>query len=237
MGFSLSAVMFAYNEAAHLEAVIRDSLQALSGALDDYELIVVNDGSTDGSADILSRLAEEFPALKVLTHDHRRGIGEGVHTGYAQAARDYICILPADGQVSIAQYTRFFPAIEAGADMVMARYEQRGDVDGLHRMVLTHGLQALTFLFFGVSRKIDGAFLFRRSLLDDFSLTTRSFFVNLELPIRVMRGGHRVEQRPMAVHARISGQSKVLNTGRIKQILRDVGKLRLQLWRERWQKT
>lgn len=230
--FSLSAIMFAYNEAAHLDPVIRKTLEVLEAELADYELIVIDDGSRDATPEVLSRLSAEHKRMKVVTHEQNRGIGEAVHTGYAHATRDYVCILPADGQVTLQEYVKLFPKVEAGAELVLARYRQRGEVDGLFRMVLSRGLRVMMLATLGVDRQIDGVFVFRRRLLERFPLTTRSFFVNLELPIRGLREGVRVEEEEIEVFPRISGRSKVLRWDRIQQVAGDVARLRLRLWQE-----
>lgn len=231
--FSLSAIMFAYNEAAHLEEVIRRTLAVLEAQLNDYELIIIDDGSRDATPEVLKRLSQELPALRVVTHTQNRGIGEAVHTGYSHARKAYVCILPADGQVTLSEYVKLFPRVAAGADLVLARYRQRGEVDGLFRMVLSRGLRLMMLGVLGVNRQIDGVFIFRRSLLERFPLTTRSFFVNLELPIRGLRAGIWVEEVEIEVFPRISGKSKVVRVDRIKQVAGDVARLRVQLWKER----
>jgi dolichol-phosphate mannosyltransferase len=232
MSPTVSAVMFAFNEAAHLEAVVRETLADLAAHTSDHQLVVVDDGSTDETPGILVRLAAEHQPLTVVTHPENRGIGEAVHSGYSVATMDYVCILPADGQIRMSQYIDLLEVAEAGADLILGRYRQRGEVDRFHRLVLSRGLRLMIWAVLGVRRQIDSAFLFRRSLLDEIPLTSRTFFVNLELPIRVIRGGYRVEEVPMEVFPRISGRSKVVQTGKIARVARDVFKLRLQLWRE-----
>jgi len=224
--------MFAYNEGQHLEQVVGDTITELDAHFDDYELILVDDGSSDDTPQILAELAKRYENLNVVTHPQNRGIGEAVHTGYAAATKEYALILPADGQITLNQYVNLFGAIEDGADMALARYKQRGEVDSALRMFLSGGVRLLVWTVLGVGRKLDSAFIFRRSLLEDFSLTTRSFFVNLELPIRALRGDYVVVEVPMEVFPRISGTSKVVNAGRIRRVMTDIGLLRLQLWRE-----
>lgn len=234
MAIELSAVMFAFNEGEHLERVVLESLAELDRHTGDHQLVVVDDGSTDQTPHILARLARGNERLTVVTHPENRGIGAAVHSGYAAATKTFVCILPADGQVRISEYVQLFPAAEFGADLVLARYQQRGQVDGLYRVALSRGLRAMMWGVLGVGRHIDPAFVFRRSLLDELPLTSRTFFVNLELPVRIIRAGYRVEEVPMTVFPRISGQSKVIQAGRIARVARDVFKLRAQLWRERF---
>lgn len=229
----LTAVMFAYNEGPHIESVVREAAADLARLCEAFQLVVVDDGSRDETPAVLARLAAEIPQLDVVTHPENRGIGEAVYTGYAQARLDYVCILPADGQVKVAEYAKLLPAVVDGADVVLARYRQRGETDGAHRIVLTEGLRLLVWALLGVGRKIDAAFIFRRALLSEVPLKTRSFFVNVELPIRLIRGNYRVSQVEIELFPRVAGQSKVLRLGRIATVFRDVLLLRYHLWRER----
>jgi len=229
---SLSAVMFAFNEGRHIESVIRETLSVLAQHTTDHELIVVDDGSTDETPRILDGLAKAFDHLVLVRHPTNLGIGEAVHSGYERASKEYICILPADGQVTLAQYVNFFqPAID-GADLVLARYTNRAEVDVFKRMVLSNGLRLLMRFLLGVNHHIDAAFLFRRALLDEIPLTSRSFFVNLELPIRLIRAGFRVEERQMEVFPRISGSSKVVELAKINRVAMDLLRLRFRLFHE-----
>jgi glycosyltransferase involved in cell wall biosynthesis len=224
--------MFAYNEATHLEDVVTTTLATLREHCGEYELIVVDDGSDDDTAAILDRLAAHEPALRVFHHAQNRGIGEAVHTAYAAVRMDYVCILPADGQVRMSEYIKLIPEAEAGADLVLARYQNRAEADSLGRVVLSRGLRLFMWTLLGVGRHIDAAFLFRRSLLEEIPLKSRTFFVNLELPLRILRGQYRVAEVPMQVFPRISGRSKVLAWRKVMGVARDVVSLRLALWRE-----
>jgi glycosyltransferase involved in cell wall biosynthesis len=231
---ALSAVVFTYNEGAHLEAVLRRTVAELAALCARWELIVVDDGSTDGSPALLAALAAELPGLRLLRHPHNRGIGEAVHSGYAAATLDYVCILPADGQITMAAYAPMLPELLAGADMALARYRGRGEADGAHRELLSHGLRALNWLLLGVGERINAAFVFRRALLAEVPLKTRSFYVNVELPLRLLRGGYRVAFVDLEVQPRVGGSSKVLRLDRVATVARDVLLLRGHLWRERW---
>jgi glycosyltransferase involved in cell wall biosynthesis len=230
--FSVSAVMFAFNEAANVAEAVAATLRVLEAHTDDHEVVLVDDGSTDGTPAIVADLREREPRLQAVRHPVNRGIGEAVHTGYAYASKDFVCILPADGQVRMSEYVGLFEAARAGADMVLARYQQRNQVDGLHRLILSGGLRLMMRALLGVDRQIDAAFLFRRALLDELPLTSRSFFVNLELPIRVIRAGYRVEEAPMRVFPRASGRSKVVRARQVASVALDLLALRLRLWRE-----
>ena len=232
MSLSVSVVMFAYNESAHLVDVVEDTLKQLEQHCDEYQLVLIDDGSTDDTPSIIEQLSQTHAQLVTRRHEHNRGIGEAVHTGYETATKDFICILPADGQIRMSEMVTLFEPAMSGADLVLGRYRQRQEVDALHRMVLSTGLRILMRLLLGVDRQIDSAFLFRRAILSEMPLTSRSFFVNLELPIRIIRGPYRVEEVPITVYPRISGHSKVVKMTKIALVARDLLKLRVRLIKE-----
>ncbi|MBN1947282.1 MAG: glycosyltransferase family 2 protein [Bradymonadales bacterium] len=232
MPIDLSVVMFAYNEGRHLRQVVTETIHELDRHAGDYEIILVDDGSTDDTPAIVQELAACCPRLVGIRHPVNRGIGEAVHTGYRAATHEFLCILPADGQIRMSEMVKLFDAARRGADLVLGRYRQRGEVDSVFRMVLSKGLRMLMRVLLGVDRQIDSAFLFRRSILSEIPLKSRSFFVNLELPIRVLRGRYRVAEEEITVFPRISGSSKVVKGRQVVSVARDLLKLRLQIWGE-----
>lgn len=237
MSLRLSVIMFAYNEAENLEPVVEETLADLealrqAGSLEDYQLVLLDDGSTDATGDLMYALAQRHPRITPLSHGTNRGIGAAVKTGFAAARMDYLTILPADGQVRISETIKFFPGAEDGADMVVGYYTQRGQVDGMGRVVLSKGLRLMMRLMLGTSRPMDGVYLLRRDLLKQLPLTSDTFFVNLELPVRAIRAGFDVRSQPVEVFARRAGASKVSNLKRIARVAREVARFRVQLLSE-----
>ena len=239
MGISLTVVMFAYNEAENIGPVVEDTVSSLEewlgGDLEDYELVLVNDGSTDNTAAVMDALAASNPRIVPKTHETNQGIGVAVKTGFAAATKDYISILPADGQVTYTELKKLIPGILDGADMVVGYYTQRGVIDGGFRLFLSKGLRFVMNMALGTQRPMDGVYMFRRSLLERLPLKSDTFFVNLELPVRAIRENLDVRSVPVEVHERLSGKSKVVGFGRIMKVGTEVLKFRKNIIMERFE--
>src|SRR5207247_5902170 len=96
---SLTIVIPAYDERDNLPRVLADALAFARRACARFELLVVDDGSSDGSADVLAAAAAEAPELRVIRHERNRGLTAALRTGFFGAAHEYVTWIPADGQI------------------------------------------------------------------------------------------------------------------------------------------
>ncbi|HYW80636.1 MAG TPA: dolichyl-phosphate beta-glucosyltransferase [Thermoguttaceae bacterium] len=120
MGIALSVIIPAFNEALRLPPFLQSVRKYLDRQHQDaYEVIVVNDGSRDGMADVLSAMATEWPALVVIEHPANRGKGAAVRTGMLAARGELLLFADADGATPIDQEARLADAIHGGADLAV----------------------------------------------------------------------------------------------------------------------
>ena len=209
---SVSVVVMAFNEAENVEAVVRELhgvLSALPGPRAD-ELLIVDDGSSDGTGAVAERLAAELPGVRVIHHDVNRGLGGVYRTGFEAAARDLVTFFPADGQFPATIIQTFFPLM-ASHDLVLG-YLPRRDSSPLARG-LSAAEKVLYRLLFGRMPRYQGVFMVRRTVLQGLTLHTtgRGWGVVMEMVLRIFRGPHRVTSVPTTLRPRMSGQSKVNN--------------------------
>lgn len=235
---SVSVVMFAFNEEENIGPCMEEALAFLRAANADFELIVVDDGSDDATADRAESVAEGDPGrIKVLSYKPNRGIGGALKTGFAAATKDWITVLPADGQVppdgieNLFSVVRSNPQVEVVTCHFPRRFQQ---ADNLSRKVLSRGLRLILWLATGVHRKLDGIYLIRREIVQALPLRSETFFLNLELPIRAIRAGHRAGEATMDIRPRMAGESKVLGSSRIRRVLSETLILGAEL-RTPWQ--
>jgi len=226
---SVSVVMFAYNEEANIRACMEEALEFLAGATSDYELILVDDGSSDGTADAAREVAAEHPGhVQVVSYRPNRGIGGALKSGYAVATKDWISCLPADGQVPPSGLQNLFDVVggDPTIDLVTCHFPHRFDeADNLMRKVLSRGLRVFMWAATGVSRKMDGVYLIPRATVQSLPLKSETFFLNLELPIKAIRSGMKPGEATMHIRPRMSGSSKVLNLRRIRMVARETLRL------------
>jgi len=227
---SLSIVMAAYNEEEALPACVARNLDFLRQHVPDGELIIVDDGSSDGTPALVDRLAAEHPEVTTLHLERNSGMGAALLRGFAAARKEWVTIMPADGQIDPFELLDFF-AVADGADLVTSLYKNRRYTPA--RWALSLGLRALTVAIVGTRARTEGIYLVRRAVLERLGARSHSFLLNLEIPIRAKRGGYRVATVYMNVHERIAGHSKATSWKRVRQTFEELFRLRVTMERER----
>jgi glycosyltransferase involved in cell wall biosynthesis len=218
----------AYNERGAIESQVRDTLAFLAAETGDSEVVVVDDGSTDGMGEVVDSLAAADARVRVVHHPRNLGMGMAIRSGYAAATKEFVTQLPGDGQVRPGTLRRFLPLL-ADHDLVLSTYERRGD--GLLRACVTTGYQATALALLGNRCAFTGTMVFRRSLLSRVRLTCDSFLVNVELPLKLMSLGVRPGHVTIECLARSHGRSKVLSGRRVARVVREMWRLRRELRR------
>ncbi len=227
---SLSIVMAAYNEDEALPACVDRTLEFLRAHVSDPELIIVDDGSSDGTPALIDALAETHPEVRAEHLAQNSGMGAALLRGFEVATKEWVTIMPADGQIDAYDLLAFFQVAE-DADLITSLYRNRRYTIG--RKVLSYGLRALTTTIVGTRARTEGIYLVRRDVLRQLGARSHSFLLNLEIPIRAKRGGYRVKTVYMNVHERTAGHSKATSYARVAQTFKELFRLRLQMERER----
>ncbi len=223
---SLSIVIMAFNESGSIEAQAQATAAFLRRVGSDGQVVIVDDGSTDGTGAIADRLAAADPIFTVVHHPTNLGMGRAIRSGYAAANREFVSQLPGDGQVVPDTLERFLPHL-AGHDLVLSTYTRRDD--GLARKVVTAGYQATARLLLGDRCAFTGTMVFRRSWLGRIELTCESFLVNVELPLKMMRAGVVPAHVTIQALERAHGRSKVLSARRVAHVVAEMLALRWAL--------
>ena len=220
----------AFNEEENLPVAAERAITFLEEVTDEWQLIIVNDGSTDSTANVSDTIQAQAPSrIDVVHHPHNQGMGAAIRNGYAIARCDWITQLPADCQVHPDMLRRFLPHM-VDADIVLSVYAERDD--GFTRKLLSAGFQTTVRLLLGHRGDFTGTMVFRRSLLERLpTIQSDTFFANMEFPILALRSGARNSVVEIEAQQRHSGESKVKNLRRISRVLGEVIKMRLRLWR------
>jgi len=227
----LSIVIFAFEEEENIPTVLDELVAFLRTNVPSSEIVFVDDGSRDATLDAAKRALAGFPAT-FHRHANNRGIGAALKTGFDAARGEWVTFLPADGQISPEAIRTLRDARDAGdpADIVFSVYDHRDD--GLYRTVLSWGVRSLIHAVHGVRMTSDGPYLVRRSLFDSDQLRPDSFFLNFELPIRVLRAQLPYRIVTIACRPRLAGQSKSAGLRRIVSVAKDLAELRARRFRE-----
>jgi glycosyltransferase involved in cell wall biosynthesis len=203
-----TVVIMAYDEAASLTSVTDEIEGVLRSLGTPYEILIVDDGSRDGTGELADRLADERDHVRGVHHTPNQGLGGVYRTGFVSARGEFVTFFPADGQFP-AEIIRDFDGRMDAADMVLG-YLLRRDCSLLSK-ALSRVERVLYGMLFGRFPRFQGILMFRRALLDGCELRSegRGWAVLMEFILRVARTDARVVSRPTDIRPRMSGTSKV----------------------------
>ncbi len=206
--YTVSACAPAFNEAGNIGRVVRALAETLSGAGVGYEIIIVDDGSRDATAQILAKLRAEIPALRVVTHRDNEGYGKSLRDAFAAATKDYVFYTDGDGQFDLAQMLDFLPSLDGANAVVGYRV---GRAEGALRKFFSRGYNALVRVLFGLRvRDVDCSFKFLpRRELQSLALRSDKFFIDTELMVKLKRARVPVLERGVRHLPREHGRSTV----------------------------
>jgi glycosyltransferase involved in cell wall biosynthesis len=217
VGWGLSLVLPAFNEQdgiCHAIAEADDALARLANHPDpdarvrDYEVLVVDDGSSDDTADVVEEEIPAHPRLRLLRHETNKGYGAALRTGFCAARFERVAFTDADCQFHLEDLARLLPLTRHAHVAVGYRLRRQ---DPWRRRFLSRGYNLLVRNLFGTGvRDCDCALkVFHREVLPEILPTTSGFFVNTEILARARRLGLAVAQAGVRHRPRLRGQSTV----------------------------
>ena len=222
---TLSVVVLAYNEVDTLERTCLELLDTVERLGVHAEVVIVDDGSTDGTGQVADTLAAADARIRVIHHQPNLGLGGVYRTGFSEARGEHITFFPADGQFPASIIGDFLPRIK-DHDMVLGFLPRRDS--SLLAKGLSLGERVLYRIVLGPMPRFQGILMFRRGMLSRHELQSqgRGWAVLLEFIIRCSRDGCRIVNVATEMRPRTHGSSKVNNLRTIWSNLRQVLALR-----------
>jgi glycosyltransferase involved in cell wall biosynthesis len=223
----LSVFFPVVNEEENIETIVKKAIKVLEGLGLQYEIIVVNDGSTDKTEEVAKELSKENSRIRVITHQTNGGYGEALKTGFYNAKYDTIVYTDGDGQFDFSEVTRLIDKLDEG-DLVIGYRIKRAD--RLIRRVFAKGWRLSVWIMFGLRLKdVDCGFkMVKKTVLDKIPKlqSTRGGMINAELAIKAKKFGFRVVQVGVNHYPRTKGKPTGANIRVIIQSYIDL----LKLW-------
>jgi glycosyltransferase involved in cell wall biosynthesis len=225
----LSVFFPAYNDSGTIASMVIRAVKAAADLTPDYEVIVVNDGSADATAEIADELARQYPHVRVVHHATNRGYGGALQTGFRSATKEFIFYTDGDAQYDPGEIARLWEMMSENADLVNGYKISRSDP--AHRIVIGRIYHHVVSLLFGLQvRDVDCDFrLMRRSIFEKIDLEKTSGVICLEMMKKVQDAGFRIVEVPVHHFHRAFGKSQFFNFRRIFKTGVDVMRLWLAL--------
>lgn len=206
---SLSVFFPAYNDAPSLPALLEKTFAVLPTLTDDFEVIVVNDGSRDNTAQVLAELQQKYGArLRVITHPKNLGYGAALRSGFAAATKELVFYTDGDGQYDPGELPKLAAMMAPDVGLVNGYKIERHDP--WHRIAIGRLYNCFARLLFRIRiRDIDCDYrLIRRSLLDEIRLRSTSGTICVELVRKLELSPYRVVEVPVHHYPRLHGRSQ-----------------------------
>ena len=223
---SVSAFFPAYNDAGTIASMVVAVMRTLQELTDDYEVIVVNDGSVDYTAEVLDELSRIYPQMRVIHHEGNKGYGAALRTGFAAAKKEWLFYTDGDAQYDPHELTKLVDGLGDQVDIVNGYKIVRNDP--LHRVIIGKLYHFLMRIAFGFRlRDVDCDFrLIRRSMLDEVPLESTSGTICVEMVTKFEYLGYHFAEVPVHHYHRAYGKSQFFA---FRRLFRTVVQL-IRLW-------
>ena len=206
---SLSVIVPGLNEEQNIRAAMEDLLKVLRSALPDWEIILINDGSTDRTGAIMEEFARKEAGIRVIHHALPMGIGYSMLEGIRTASKTVVTWVPADGENDPNELLKYLPLIEHVDIVIPFVINKR--VRPLHRRILSAMyLSVINVTFRTRFNYTNGNIIYRKAVFDTVHPRSNGFLVHAECLVRAIRAGFTFAEVPVSLRRRSEGDSKAL---------------------------
>ena len=228
---SITAFFPCYNEQDNVTRVVEQAIQVLDGAGVDYEVIIVNDGSSDETGPVADRLAADHECVRVIHHPRNLGYGAALQSGFRAATKELVFYTDGDGQFDIAEMPALLPLMREYDIVSCYRLNRQ---DNVVRKINGWLWTKVTGLVFSLRlRDIDCAFkLYKRAIFDQITMESTGALIDTEILARAAGRGYRITQRPVHHYPRTAGQQTGANLKVILRAFKELLALRRKIRRE-----
>jgi glycosyltransferase involved in cell wall biosynthesis len=225
---SLSIFFPCYNEKDSIRGLTEKSIRVAGDICDDYEIVLVDDGSSDGTSEMMDQLADKYPMVHVVHHRVNQGYGAALQSGFRAARKDYVFYTDGDGQFDIAELPKLLPLIDQYD--IVSGYRMNRQEGLLRKINAFCWTKFVGWLFNLKLRDIDCAFkLYKRELFDTIEMHSTGALIDTEILARAQRKGYTIAQIGVHHYPRMSGQSSGGNIKVIIRAFKELFKLRKQI--------
>jgi len=213
---SISVFFPCYNEAANVKRVVKQAIDVLEGLGADFEVIIVDDGSGDGTRELADEIAAQNRSVKVVHHPRNLGYGAALQSGFGAATKDLVFYTDGDGQFDIKEMPALLPLMDQYDIISCYRINRQDNI--IRKINAWCWTRLVNMLFRMRIRDIDCAFkLYKRKIFDQIQMSSTGALIDTEILARAKQKGYTIAQRPVHHYPRTAGKQTGAN---IKVILR-----------------
>lgn len=206
---NLSVFLPTYNESENIKAVVLHTKDVLQKVADNWELIIVNDGSRDNTKAVVEALSKEDKRIRVINHEKNLGYGSSLRTGFYNSKYSWISFIDSDGQFDFSEISRFIEMQkETNSDVVIGYYTKRRV--SKFKIITSKMWEFAVWFLFGLKvRDIDCGFkMVSKKVIDQIPKleSERGAFISSEFLIKAKQGGFKIHEVPVTHYPRIRGE-------------------------------
>jgi len=216
---SLSVFFPCYNDKGTIATMVLEAKKVVSALTDNFEIIVIDDGSTDGSRALLTELLKDVPQLRLIIHDKNKGYGRALRSGFQAATKEFVFYTDGDAQYDVNDLPRLFEKLNDDVDVVNGYKIKRSDP--VYRIIIGYIYQYVIKFVFGLKIKdIDCDFrLIRRKVFDDIHLSSDTGTICVEMIKKIEQGGFKFAEVGVSHYNRTYGSSQFFTLSRVSKTL------------------
>lgn len=223
---TLSIIVPAFNEALNLPGAVNNAIESATAAgLEDWQVIIVDDGSTDETPTVAARLAQEITRVELRVHRHNLGFAAAYRTGLSEARMNYVTFVPGDNEVAAESLRSIFRAIGC-ADLVVPYHGTPWLRPWFRRLLTWVSVAEINLLFGWQMRYYQGPTVYPTELARALPVTCTGFFYVTEMLVQALVAGYSLIEIGLRHQERSYGRSKAVGLSKILDAEREI----LRLW-------
>jgi len=206
---NLSVFLPTYNESENIKSVVLHTKDVLQDVVDNWEIIVVNDGSSDNTKAVVEALSKDDKRIRVINHEKNLGYGSSLRTGFYNSKYSWISFIDSDGQFDFSEISRFIEKQkETNSDVVIGYYTKRRV--SKFKIITSKMWEFAVWFLFGLKvRDIDCGFkMISKKVIDKIPKleSERGAFISSEFLIKAKQSGFNIQEVPVTHYPRIRGE-------------------------------
>jgi len=228
---SLSVCMPAYNEAENIAQMIESVRDKAGPLVDDLEIVIVDDGSADATAEIVRQISAKDRRVRLIRHEVNQGYGAAVRDAVWASTKEMVFLTDSDLQFDLSELKRFLPLLQH-ADLVIGYRQERSDP--WYRVLFGRGWSWLVNLLFDyTARDVDCAYkLFKRQVIETIEVRSGGAMFSAEFLVRAKDAGFQIIEEPVNHYPRVAGRQTGARPSVVLRAFRELLKMRWRMWQE-----